>query len=145
MTAARAKFTVRLPTDLLRQLGDHAGSRRVSQTAIVEAALVSLLSPDGPERLEAAFARRLDRIARLHDQLKWNTDLTNETLMLFIRLWLTHNVPPPDAEAPETKATGRKRWDGFLQSLMRRMEREIRIGSEISRDIAARATPDQDG
>lgn len=142
MTAARIKFTVRLPADLLRQIGDHARSRRVSQTAIVEAALQSFLSPDGPERLEAAFARRLDRMARQYERLGWNVDLTNETLVLFVRLWLTQTLPPPDAEAQAAKAMGRKRWDGFLRSLTRNMERDFRIGSEISHDIAARQALD---
>jgi predicted transcriptional regulator len=144
VTAARIKFTVRLPAGLLRQIGDHARSRRVSQTAVVEAALQSFLSPDGPERLEAAFARRLDRMARQYERLGWNVDLTNEMLVLFVRLWLTHTVPPPDAEAQATKAMGRKRWDGFLRSLTRNMEQDSRIGSEISQDIAARAASDQD-
>ncbi|GLI98018.1 CopG family transcriptional regulator [Sphingobium sp. BS19] len=142
---SRTKFTVRLPPDLLRQLGDHARAKRVSQTAVVEAALQSFLSPDGPERLEAAFARRLDRMARQYDRLAWNVDLTTETLALFVRLWLIHSVPLPDANAPETKAMGRKRWDGFVQSLMRKMERGTRLGAEISQDVAARAAADKDG
>ena len=136
MTArARIKHTFRLPVDLTRQLAEHARSRRVSQTAVVEAALAAFLSPDGADRLEAALGRRLDRITRQADRLEWNVDLVNETLALFIRFWLTSNAPLPDTALAAAQAMGRERWERFVQSLARRMESGPRLGREISRDI----------
>jgi len=132
---ARIKHTFRLPVDLTRQLADHARSRRVSQTAVVEAALAAFLSPDGADRLEAALGRRLDRITRQADRLEWNVDLVNETLALFIRFWLTSNAPLPDTALAAAQAMGRERWERFVQSLARRMESGPRLGREISRDI----------
>jgi hypothetical protein len=58
------KHTFRLPPDLAGQLADYASRKRVPQALVVETALASLLSPDGPGRLEAALARRLDRMSR---------------------------------------------------------------------------------
>lgn len=136
MTArARIKHTFRLPVDLTRQLAEHARSRRVSQTAVVEAALAAFLSPDGADRLEAALGRRLDRITRQADRLEWNVDLVNETLALFIRFWLTSNAPLPDTALAAAQAMGRERWERFVESLARRMESGPRLGREISRDI----------
>lgn len=136
MTArARIKHTFRLPVDLTRQLADHARSRRVSQTALVEAALAAFLSPDGADRLEAALGRRLDRITRQADRLEWNVDLVNETLALFIRFWLTSNAPLPETALAAAQAVGRERWERFVESLARRMESGPRLGREISRDI----------
>lgn len=136
MTArARIKHTFRLPVDLTRQLADHARSRRVSQTAVVEAALAAFLSPDASDRLEAALGRRLDRISRQADRLEWNIDLANETLALFIRFWLTSNAPLPDTALAAAQAMGRERWERFVESLARRMEGGRRLGREISRDI----------
>lgn len=134
-TRARIKHTFRLPVDLTRQLADHARSRRVSQTAVVEAALAAFLSPDGSDRLEAALGRRLDRISRQADRLEWNIDLANETLALFIRFWLTSNAPLPDTALAAAQAMGRERWERFVESLARRMEGGRRLGREISRDI----------
>jgi predicted transcriptional regulator len=131
---ARIKHTFRLPVDLTRQLADLARSRRVSQTAVVEAALASFLSPDGSDRLEAALGRRLDRISRQADRLEWNVDLANETLALFIRFWLTSNAPLPDTALAAAQAMGRERWERFVESLARRMEGGRRLGREISRD-----------
>jgi predicted transcriptional regulator len=131
----RIKHTFRLPVDLTRQLADLARSKRVPQVAVVEAALSSFLSPDGAERLEAALSRRLDHLTRQADRLEWNVDLTNETLALFIRFWLTSNPPLPETGLPPAQAMGRERWERFVESLARRMENGPRLGRELSQDM----------
>lgn len=134
----RIKHTFRLPVDLTRQLAEHARARRVSQTAVVEAALASFLSPDGADRLEAAISRRLDRLGRQADRLEWNVDLANETLALFIRSWLTNNTPLPDAALAAAQAMGKERWERFVEALARRMEYGPRLGRDLSIDIERR-------
>ena len=139
MTARpRVKHTVRLPVDLTRQLADRARARRVSQTAILEAALASFLSPDGADRLEAAVSRRLDRLTRQLERLEWHVELSNETLALFIRFWLTTNAPLPDTARAAAQAMGKERWEAFVASLNRRMEFGPRLKNEISEDVPAR-------
>lgn len=135
MSGLRIKQTFRLPPELARDLVQHARSRRVSQAAIVEAALSSFLSPDGADRLEAAIGRRLDRLGRQFDRLEWNVGLSNETLALFIRFWLTANPPVPDDTRVSAQAMGRERWERFVEALTRRMEAGPRLLDEISRDI----------
>ena len=135
MTASREKNSFRLPPELVRQLGDTAIARRVSRTAIVEAALASYLSPDGADRLEAAVSRRLDRITRQLDRLAWHVELSNETLALFIRFWLTTNAPLPDTAMKAAQAMGKERWSRFVESLNKRMEFGPRLGHEIGLDI----------
>lgn len=138
----RIKHTFRLPVDLTGRLADHARARRVSQTAVVEAALASFLSPDGAERLEGALSRRLDRLGRQADRLEWNVDLANETLALFIRFWLTSNAPLPDTALAAAQAMGRERWERFVESLARRMENGPRLGREVSQDIGDQGAGD---
>ena len=60
----KSKHTFRLAPEVARQLAEYAVRKRASQAEIVEAALVSFLSPDGSERMEAAFSRRIDRVMR---------------------------------------------------------------------------------
>lgn len=139
MTAPRVKHTFRLPSDLTRRLADHARSKRASQTAIIEAALESFLSPDGAERLEAAFARRLDRTTRQLDRLEWHVELSNETLALFIRFWLTSTAPLPETAMKAAQAMGKGRWERFVESLNRRMEFGPRLKTELAEDIAPKA------
>jgi len=59
----RTKHTFRLPTDLMIKLAEYAARKGVTQSPVLEAALASYLSPDGADRLEAALARRLDRLS----------------------------------------------------------------------------------
>jgi hypothetical protein len=132
----RIKQTYRVQADLARQLADHARSRRVSQVAILEAALASFLSPDGADRLEAAVSRRLDRLTRQGDRLEWHVELSNEALAQFIRFWLTSNAPLPDTGLAAAQAMGKERWERFVEALTRRMECGPRFSMELSRDVA---------
>jgi predicted transcriptional regulator len=80
----RIKHTFRLPPALSRQLADYAGRKRVSQASVVEAAIASFLSPDGSERMEAAFSRRLDRITRQIGKLDYHIEVGNEAFALYL-------------------------------------------------------------
>jgi hypothetical protein len=131
----RLKHTFRLSPEIARQLADYARSRRRSQVAVVEAALASFLSPDGADRLEAAVSRRLDRMNRDIERLEWHVELSNETLALFIRFWLTTNAPLPDTALAAAQAMGKERWERFVESLNRRMEFGPRLKNELSQDI----------
>ena len=135
MTVSREKGSFRLPAELVRQLDAAARAKRVPRTAIVEAALASYLTADSAERLEAAISRRLDRITRQLDRLEWHVDLSNETLALFIRFWLTTTVPLPDTAMKAAQAMGKERWERFVESLGRRMDTGPRLHDEIATDI----------
>ncbi len=135
MTATREKHSFRLPPTLVRQLGEVARARRVSSTAIVEAALASYLSADGADRLEAAISRRLDRMTRQLDRLEWHVELSNETLAQFVRFWLTTNAPLPDTAMKAAQAMGKDRWERFVHSLNKRMEFGPRLKQELSTEI----------
>jgi predicted transcriptional regulator len=137
----RSKHTFRLPPDLAGKLADHAARKRVPQALVVEAALASHLSPDGADRLEAALARRLDRMNRQIDRLDRHVTISNEALALFVRFWLTSTPPLPDTTQTAAQAKGRERYDGFVEALGRRLARGRTLADEIARDVDA-AAPD---
>ena len=85
----RHRMNVYLPPELLQEIADLAARKKLSQSAIMEAAVTSFLSPDGADRREAAFARRLDRLTRQVQRLERNTRITVEMMALFVRFWLT--------------------------------------------------------
>ena len=68
----------------------------MSQASIVEAAIASFLSPDGSERMEATFSRRLDRISRQLEKLDFHVEVGNEAVALFVRFWLGVTPSLPD-------------------------------------------------
>lgn len=141
----RIKHTFRLPPQLSRQLADHAGRKRVSQAAVVEAALASFLSPDGSERLEAAFSRRLDRMSRQLDRLSYHVDVGNEAFALYLRRWLAVTAAPSGAETAAARAEVEKRFNFFVEALARRMETGRLLHEELVRsDEADRRIPGRD-
>ena len=123
----KSKHTFRLSPEVARNLADYAARKRVSQAELVEAALVSFMSPDGSERMEAAFSRRIDRVIRELEQLDRHVEIGNEALALFVRFWLTANPPLPDAAVAAAQAKGKERYDSFVQALARRMDAGERL------------------
>lgn len=133
----RTKATFRLPPDLMRRLADYAVRRRVSQAVAVEAALESYLSPDGPDQLEAALARRLDRLSRASERLERHVAIGNEAIALFVRFWLTSTPPVPEAMQAAAHAKGRERYEGFVEALGRRLATGKVLADDIPRESDA--------
>lgn len=134
----RTKHTFRLPPDLALKLADYAERKRVSQALVVEAALASHLSPDGADRLEAALARRLDRISRQMERVERHVAISNEAIAVFVRFWLTSTPALPDAALAAAQTKGRERYQSFVEALGRRLARGRNLSDEISRDITGK-------
>jgi predicted transcriptional regulator len=134
----RTKHTFRLPPDLMGKLADYAACKGVTQSLVVEAALSSHLSPDGADRLEAALARRLDRMTRQMERIERHVDISNEALAVFVRFWLTSTPPLPDTALAAAQTKGRERYEGFIEALGRRLARGRKLADEIVQEIAAR-------
>src|SRR6266849_5054393 len=132
----RTKHTFRLPPDLAGKLADYAARKRVPQALVVETALASHLSPDGADRLEAALARRLDRMTRQLERLERHVTIANEALALFVRFWLTSTPPVPGTAQAAAQAKGRERYEGYVEALGRRLARGHTLADEITADVA---------
>lgn len=131
----RIKHTIRLPADLSTKLADYAVRKKVPQALIVETALASFLSPDGPERLEAALAQRLDRMTRQLERTERRVTISNESLAVFVRFWLTSTLPLPDAALAAAQSKGRERYDGFVDAVGRRLARGKTLDDEVRLDM----------
>jgi predicted transcriptional regulator len=129
----RTKHTFRLPPDLMGKLADYAARKGVTQSLVLEAALAS--QPDGADRLEAALARRLDRMTRQMERIERHVDISNEALAVFVRFWLTSTPPLPDTALPAAQTKGRERYEGFIEALGRRLARGRKLADELVRDI----------
>lgn len=131
----RDRMNVYFPPELLKQISDLADRKKLSRSAIVEAAVASFLSPDGADKREAAFSRRLDRLSRQMQRLERDVGLTAETLALFIRFWLTITPPLPNDAQAAAQAKGRERFEGFVEALGRRLQKGQSFLREIPEDI----------
>ena len=139
----RTRMNVYFDPALLKQLDALAMRRKVSKSAIVEAAVASFLSGDTSEKLEAAMARRLDRLGRQVGALDEDLAVLGETLALFVRFWLTFTPPMSDTAQAAARAKGTERFEGFMQTLGKRLATGDRFLKELSRDVNALAGDDQ--
>ncbi len=127
----RTRMNIYIPPDLHRDLVALAARKKVSRSSIIEVALSSYLSPDGADRMEAAFTRRLDRLSRQNERLERDIGITAESLALFIRFWLNTTPPiPKDAQAAAL-AQGKERYDGFVDALGKRLQKGQRFWEEV--------------
>ena len=106
-------------------------------TDLVEAALQRLLAADPPP---PAVAQRLDQLARDVRTLQRGQEILEETLGLFINVYLsmTPEIPPEQDEA--ARRTGGRRYAKFLKVLEGKLAREK--GAHDDDDTAAAASPE---
>ncbi|MFT8731589.1 MAG: CopG family transcriptional regulator [Acetobacter fabarum] len=142
--SSKTRMNVYFEPELLKQVEALALRRNVSKSAVIEAAVASFLSADASERLEAVFARRMDRIDRQIAGMDEDVAIMGETLALFIRFWLTVTPPLPDSAQASARAKGVERFEGFLQSLGRKLATGDRFLRELSRDIDTRRNGGED-
>ena len=133
----KTRMNVYFDPDLLKKVEALALRRNISKSAVIEAAVASFLSADASERLEAVFARRMDKLGRQVEGLDEDLAILGETLSLFIRFWLTITPPLPDSAQAPARAKGAERFEGFLQTLGRRLATGDRFLKELSRDVEA--------
>lgn len=125
-----------LPWELVRELDDRARRTRLAKSEIARMALASWLSPDGAEQLEAALARRLDRMSRQLERLERDLSICNEAQALLIRAWLTATPAAPEGEARVAmEAKGRERYAGFIDALGRRLAAGRSLAREVLQDV----------
>ena len=131
----RTRMNVYFDPALLKQVEALALRRNVSKSAVIEAAVASFMSGDTTERLEAAMSRRLDRIGRQIDILDEDLAVLGETVSLFVYFWLAATPPQPESAQASARAKGAERFEGFMQTLGKRLATGDRFLKELSRDV----------
>jgi hypothetical protein len=131
----KTRMNVYFAPDLLEKVGELADRKGLTRSSIIEAAVASFLSPDAADRREAAFTRRLDRLTRQVERLERDLGIGVETLALFVRFWLSVTPTLPEAEQAAAKAKGAKRYEGFVETLGRRLQQGRSLVREVSEEI----------
>lgn len=137
----KARMNVYFEPDLLEKVEALALRRDVSKSAVIEAAVASFLSADATERLEAVFARRMDRLGRQVAGLDEDLAILGETLSLFIRFWLSATPPLPESAQASARAKGTERFERFVEALGRRLATGDRFLKDVPRDVPGAAFP----
>ncbi|PZQ97153.1 MAG: CopG family transcriptional regulator [Cereibacter sphaeroides] len=133
--ATRTRLNLYFDPALMPQIESLALRRKVSKSAIVEAAVMSYLSGDSADRLEAAMSRRLDKLGRQIDTLDMDLAVLGETVAQFIHFWMSLTPPLSGATQSAARAKGAERFEGFIQTLGKRLATGDRFLKELSRDL----------
>jgi len=131
----RTRLNLYFDPALMPRIESLALRRKVSKSAIVEAAVMSYLSGDSADQLEAAMSRRLDKLGRQIDTLDLDLAVLGETVAQFIHFWMTLTPPLSGTAQSAARAKGAERFEGFMQNLGRRLATGDRFLKELSRDI----------
>jgi hypothetical protein len=132
----RDRLNLTLPVEMITRINELSERRKIPRSAIVEAAVASFLSPDAADRREAAFARRMDRLSRQSQRIERDLGVTAETLALFVRFWLTITPPLPGDGQAAAQIKGRERFEGFVETLGKRLQKGQSFLREIPEDVA---------
>jgi hypothetical protein len=130
----KERLSVYLDPDMMVQLAELADRKHQPKSLIAEAAIMSFLTPDDADRREAVLTRRLDLLTRQGERLERDLSVVAETLALFIRFWLTVTPPLPQSAQAAAQATGRERFESFLETLGRRLAKGRSVLREVSFD-----------
>src|ERR1700681_4731210 len=103
----KVRMTVHFERATLKAVDELAARKRLTKSTIIEAAVVSHLSPVGPHLLEDALTRRLDRISRQVERLERDVAISTEAFALFVRFWLTVTPPLPEGAQAAAQAKAR--------------------------------------
>jgi predicted transcriptional regulator len=139
----RTRMNVYLPPELMQKVANLADQKGLSRSAIIEAAVASFLSPDGSDRMEAAVTRRLDRLTRQVQRLERDVNVSAETLAMYVRFWLIVTPPLPDDAQSAAQIKGRERFEGFVQTLGRRLQKGQSFIREIPTDVSPGSEDEQ--
>lgn len=136
------RLNLTLPVEMISRINELSERKKIPRSAIVEAAVASFLSPDAADRREAAFTRRMDRLSRQAQRIERDLGVTAETLALFVRFWLTITPPLPGDAQATAQIKGRERFEGFVETLGKRLQKGQSFLREIPDDVAAEASRD---
>ena len=139
----RDRLNLTLPVEMIGQINELSERKKIPRSAIVEAAVASFLSPDGADRREAAFTRRMDRLSRQAQRIERDLSVTAETLALFVRFWLTITPPLPGDNQAAAQIKGRERFEGFIDTLGKRLQKGQSFLREIPDDIVTELRNDE--
>jgi len=111
----------------------------LSESAIVERALVAYFSGEADNQREAAINRRLDRLTRQFGRIERDNLVLAETLATFVHYFLTVTPPVPANQVEAARAKGDLRFDLFVRQVAEALRSGQRILQNAVEDVTADA------
>lgn len=119
MTGRRLHIILSPETDLLLSKAVKSGG--ATRTAVVEAALRTMLDRNSEERDLEKLISRLNRLTRAMERLADDATAQTESFALFILHYLSVTPPLPESMRAGAEALGRKRFEEFVRQVAERL------------------------
>lgn len=126
----KPRLNLRLRADLSRKLEEATRRPGVTKNALIEQALEEYFEPGIRHDLEERLLARLDRFEVRQGEIERDVALLLETLGQFVLYWLTRTDPIPEGEREIAHALGQRRFDYFIDQVVRKVRRGGGISSQ---------------
>lgn len=135
----RDRLNLTLPVELIARINELADrERNCPRSAIVEAAVSSFLSPDHAD-VRGSLRTPARQAVPADPADERDLGVTAETLALYVRFWLSITPPVPSDAHAAAQAKGRERFDGFVETLGKRLQKGQSFLREIPDDVPGAA------
>jgi len=111
----------------------------LSESAIVDKALIAWFAGEADNQREAAINRRLDRLTRQFGRIERDNLVLAETLATFVHYFLTVTPPVPANQVEAARAKGDLRFDLFVRQVAEALRSGQRILQNAVEDVTAEA------
>jgi hypothetical protein len=128
----RTRMNICIASDLKDHLALLAHHRQVAMADIVEAALTTMLTPQAAP--ESLLMRRIEQVWREVRALQHAVEVLEETLGLFVNVYLSTTPEVPPAKEEEAKRIGGRRYARFVKVLEQQLARKQGLYREHPRE-----------
>jgi hypothetical protein len=123
-----------LPADLHQRFRAYCAARQVTESSVVQGALIDYLDDTRDAEL---ILRRLDRNNRGVDRLRRDQELLFEFLGHWIQIWYAYTPELPSNERPQAQQSGRRRYEQLVDYVSRRIASGERLVHALVRESVA--------
>jgi len=131
---SKRKFTLYLDTKTAKRIDTESEELKLSRQQIMESAVKDRYSPETKEEFAAQVIRRFNRLDNRVKVVERDLLVIAEMHRLFIRMWLSTSVEVPASQKELLQAEGQKRYERFIESLMKRVNSGLSILAELPRE-----------
>jgi len=112
-----------------------AKKRGISISRLIQIALLALLNTDKDKR-DAVLARRMERMYILLKKIDRESNISSESLALFIQYELAIKPPVPVSDQASAKAQGHERFVQFIKRVAGRIAKGKSLVNEIMDEVS---------
>ena len=140
MTKDREAFSIRIRTEVARQMKTLAKARGISRQRLIERTLIDAFEEGRQEDRDAFIARRLTQMDNRLRVFEREIEVIAESLALFLRMWLVNSPEVPQDQRETALREANDRYERFVNSLIARVSSGQTILTELPREVMLRAS-----